>query len=150
LGFASIGAFIMMFFSILLIVSAFAIINGRMVASTQLALETEKERLEIVQETSIDVLSASYDAIGKESSIIVNNTGKRKIDPTYIDVWIDGIRVPRTSRTVSFEGENSVNPLHWDPGEQVRVDAQQELQAGNHTATVSTEEGIQDSLGFET
>jgi archaellum component FlaF (FlaF/FlaG flagellin family) len=152
MGFASIGAFIMLFFSLIIVISAFAMIQGRMVESTQLTIQTQQERLE-QSKTEMEVVSISYDALPTpdNTTIVLNNTGQNKIELAYLDVFIDNVRLPRDSqnRTLELVG-NAANPLHWDPGEGLRIDALLDLSEGSHMAVVSTEYGRSVSAVYTT
>jgi archaellum component FlaF (FlaF/FlaG flagellin family) len=153
-GFASIGAFIMLFFSLIIIISTFIIIQGRMVETTQLAMQVERDNIEHMELTRMEIVSLQFDNLTApdNTSIVLNNTGRNKIEMAYLDVWIDRIRLPRDSgnRTIEIVGQNAVNPLHWDPGETVKIDVMLNLATGTHRAIVSTEYGVQAELPFTT
>jgi archaellum component FlaF (FlaF/FlaG flagellin family) len=152
-GFASIGAFIILFFSLVIVISTFALINGRMVESTSLAYQVERERLEQATQTSIAVESAVFDnsTSPDTTTLILNNTGQNKLELGYIDVYIDGIRLPRdpANRTIAFVEGYTLNPLHWDPGESIVITAFLDLQEGQHTARVTTDYSVQDMAVFD-
>ena len=73
------------------------------------------------------------------------------MEPRYVDVYIDGIKIPRNenNRTIQLIGNNLINPLHWDSGETLQINVTLDLASGEHYAIVSTQYGVTASKGFD-
>jgi archaellum component FlaF (FlaF/FlaG flagellin family) len=151
-GFASIGAFIMLFFALVIVISTFALINGKLVESTSLTYQVERERLESISKTSITITHLSFDNLTDPdtTTLYINNTGQKKLETGTLDAYIDGIRIPRddANRTIAFAEDYTLNPLHWDPGESMIISVNLNLADATHTARVTTDVGIQDVKTF--
>ncbi len=79
-------------------------------------------------------------------------TEKKKLNTGYLDVFIDGIKIPRSdsNRTIKFtENSTFINPTIWDPDETINITVSLKLSKGTHISHVSTEYGIKDSRIFE-
>jgi archaellum component FlaF (FlaF/FlaG flagellin family) len=142
-GFSSIAAYMILFFSVIILVGSMVMIYGRMVDSSTLAYSVQQERLEQISQTRIDMESAEY--AGGIVRINVTNLGGTKLSIDYIDAYIDGVKIPRetANRTIEFAPDSLVvNPLLWDPYETIVLVINHPLEPGQHRAAVSTDSGI--------
>ena len=153
MGYSTIGGFIILFFAVLIVASSFVMIYGRMVESTSLTYDMQRERLENEVKTRMEIINISYDngPSPDTTTAFVRNTGSNKIDIDFLEVFVDQIRIPRDSsnRTISFApGSAAVNPLHWDPGEDIIIEIYLDLVNVTHVLTITTEHGTRDSRAF--
>jgi len=153
MGFSSIGGFIIMFFALVFIISTFILIQGRMIDSTNLTFSIQKEKMETEMATDISIINISWDnsTVPATTTVYVENTGSVKLDPNQIDIFIDEIKIPRAevNRTLGFTADSmTINPLHWDPTEVIRIDAFIALRNVTHIATVTTEYSVKDAVTY--
>lgn len=84
------------------------------------AAADEKNRAVNVMQTSFSLTSAAYDA--GTLYVYAKNTGKAQFDPDELDIYLDGIRIPRndTNRTVTVTVDtDTINTGTWDETEEV-------------------------------
>jgi archaellum component FlaF (FlaF/FlaG flagellin family) len=138
-GFSSIPMFILLFFAMIAAVSMFVLMQAKLVETTATAY-AERDRLVEEMNTEITILNASYSNATETTSIYVQNTGKTKIEIELIDVYIDEFKVPRSdsNRSITFES-STMNPLHWDHDEVLRIEVYRALGNSTHLATISTQ-----------
>ncbi len=153
MGFSSIGAFIMLFFSLLIIISTFVLIYSNLVESTNLTYNTQHDRIEHELHTSIEIenISVNTGTTPDTVTIYITNTGTNKIDTDYLDVYIDGMKIPRDNdnRTMSFApGSTFINPLQWDSGETLKIDVYKDIDNSTHVAQVTTQYSVKDLMTF--
>jgi archaellum component FlaF (FlaF/FlaG flagellin family) len=151
-GFASIGSFIMLFFALVIVLSTFSLIYGRMVQSTTMTYDMQNQKIEDTLST-VEITNITFDAVSSPdtTAIFVQNTGKNKLSLDYVDVFIDQIRIPRESINRTFEfapGSGTINPLQWDPDETLIISTYLDLGAGTHYAAVTTEHGTKDTKSY--
>jgi len=150
-GFGTIGGFILLFFSLIIIVSTFVLIQGRMVETTSMTFNIQKERVENQLKTQIQILNVSYNITPNTTTTYIENIGSIKMDLEHLDVFVDSTIIPHRNdnRTIAFaDGSTSINPLHWDPDEVIKVDIHLALINRTHILTVTTEYGTKDSTAF--
>jgi archaellum component FlaF (FlaF/FlaG flagellin family) len=151
MGFSTIGSFIIMFFAIVIVVSTFILIFGSLVESTNLTYDMQKERIDYALHSGLSILGISYDNVTNTTIINATNTGENKIVLDTLDVYIDDIKIPRSTlnRTITFHDDSTVlNPLHWDPDENIMINISMHLENVTHVAVVSTDFGIKDTATF--
>jgi archaellum component FlaF (FlaF/FlaG flagellin family) len=153
MGFSTIGSFIIMFFGIIILISSAVLVYNNLVENTNAAANTQKERIDNRLNTRIDITGIEYDSFFNpdRTTIYITNTGSKKLQTDYIDVFIDDIKIPRNSanRTIWFANNSNIaNPLHWDPDEIIGINVSLNLESGTHIAVVSTEYGVTDTKGF--
>lgn len=69
-----------------------------------------------LQSTSIGVIRESGHA-----TITLLNSGSIKLDPTHTDVYIDGIRIPRSSAHRVYQLQGVLDKRLWNPGEELTL-----------------------------
>ncbi len=153
MGFSTIGGFIIMFFALLIVASAFITIQARLADSMTLSNNIQKEKITREMNTKIEIINATYDngTSPAETTMYIRNTGSEKLDMGYVDVFIDNVRIPRddANRTIEFApGSDVFNPLQWDPDETIIVVVKMDLSHEAHMATATTEYGIKDAAIF--
>lgn len=152
MGFSSIVTYIVMFFSLIIVITSIVMIYGNLI-ETNLLLAEKQEIAEEQAQTSISIYNITHNSgpSPDETLIYVLNDGNRKLELNSTDVFINNTRIPRdvANRTIQFNGTNVLNPLHWDPGEMILINVSMDLTSGTSVARVITEYGVKDSFSFD-
>ncbi|MFH1722125.1 MAG: hypothetical protein ABH950_05935 [Candidatus Altiarchaeota archaeon] len=98
-----------------------------------------KDRLE----TDIKVIGFTYDnsTTPDNVAIILENSGETKLKTNCIDAYIDRVWVADDTITITLLN-TSFDPTLWNPGEQARIDIEENLLTGDHELSVVTCEGV--------
>ncbi|MCU0859955.1 MAG: flagellar protein G, partial [Thermoplasmata archaeon] len=75
--------------------------------------------------------------------IYIKNVGKVTLNQELVSVMLDGTAV--ANATVTVTGGTSA---YWEPTSVLTVSIDQSLAAGDHTVTVTTENGVSDKMDF--
>lgn len=75
--------------------------------------------------------------------IYVKNVGKVTLNQDLVSVMLDGTTVANATITVT----GGTSP-YWEPTSVLTVSIDQSLAAGDHTVTVTTENGVSDKMDF--
>lgn len=140
--------FILLFFALITAVSMFVLMQTTLVETTATAY-AERDRMVAEQNTKVLFLNASYNNMTDTSTFYVKNTGTVMLELDTMDIYIDDKKVPRdeANRTISFQYSVN-NPLHWDPDEILVIDVHMSLGQSQHVATINTQNGGKDSIGY--
>lgn len=115
------------------------------------SLEDRGADVAVEIDTDVEVISdpgsdAVYDDADETVRLLVKNTGERTI-PTEgpgLELLIDGRYVPRSDYTVTVVGDD-----RWRDGAVVRIEADEQLDGGDHRATVIVD-GERETFRFRT
>ena len=145
MGFGTVAAQIIFFIAVIMIASAFILsMNEQMQQNTQ-SLRIQNERMSEQILSDISIMSITYNETTELLTIYVRNSGRTKLDFALTDVFINGLRVPRTQRVIQMEPDTIVgNPLLWDPSEVLRIQTTQSLSNTIHTIRVVAENEASD------
>lgn len=151
MGFSTVGSFVVMFFAILIMISSVFMIYSNVIGGTAAINEQQEQRAKRLA-TSINILNVSVTESLEDDKTTINilNDGQRNFDPQEIDVYLDGEYIARESENLSkgFKSDNSVNPMHFDPGEIYQVNITKDIDNSTHQIVVTAEFGITDSTTF--
>lgn len=151
MGFSTVGSFVVMFFAILIMISSVFMIYSNVIGGTAAINEQQEQRAKRLA-TSINILNVSVKESLEDDKTTINilNDGRRSFDPEEIDVYLDGEYIARESENLSkgFKSDNSVNPMHFDPGEIYQVNITKDIDNSTHQIVVTAEFGITDSTTF--
>jgi len=114
--------------------SVYGITNG----IDQKSDSVEKELL-----TEIVIINDPDAVPNNPVKIYVKNVGKTVLNQNYITVMLDGVF--EENITLSLSGNTSA---YWDPSSVLTISIAENLGTGDHTATVTTENGVSDKLSF--
>ncbi len=92
--------------------------------------------------TDLTIESVVYSNVTDITTIGVRNSGRTKLDIDLIDMYLDGIYIPRDilNRTIAIESSTDVrNPGIWDNDEIVQIQIFKVLQDGDHVLAISTQ-----------
>jgi len=114
--------------------SVYGITNG----IDQKSDSVEKELL-----TEIVIINDPDAVPNNPVKIYVKNVGKTVLNQNYITVMLDGVF--KENITLSLSGNTSA---YWYPSSVLTISIDENLGTGDHTATVTTENGVSDKLSF--
>ncbi len=137
MGFGTVAAQIIFFIAVVMIASIFIIgMNDQMQQQSQ-SMRLQNERLSEQLLSDITIMSLSYNTSTNLITVYARNSGRTKLELAVTDIFINGVRVPRTQRTIQIETDTSVgNDLLWDPSEVVRIQTTQSLSNDIHTIRI--------------
>ncbi len=119
---------------------------------TESSLNTQSNAYNELIKTDISIDVVHYDNTTNITTIYARNTGKTKIDPEKVDVWIDGIRIARNTsiRNISVEPDTDrINKGIWDSKEILKITIRKDLNKDEiHEAIVMTPNSVKDSDVF--
>lgn len=151
MGFGSLAVQIVMFVTVLTIAVGIVILINVNIQETSQALTLQKDRLSDQLRTDITITSLSYNTTTDVLTAYVENTGKTKVRMNTTDLYVNGLRVQYTNRTIAVENDTDLgSPLIWDPSEIISIVSTQTLTSGIHTVRVVTDNGISDQDQFST
>lgn len=119
-GESTIIANLILFISVMGMAATVVAVFKTMLDDSTSAAAREKQRAVNVMQTSFTIPSASYSA--GTVFVYVKNTGDASFDPDDMDIYLDGIRIPRnaTNRTVQVTADTDLSDVGtWDPGEEL-------------------------------
>jgi len=150
MGFSSIVSFLMLFFALIITVSTLVAVQVNLI-ETRTAMNQQAQRQNEQFSTSIKIINISFDneTDPQTTTLFIENDGSRKLDTGQVDVFIDSVMIPRNGNNRTFEFvTNAVNPLHWDPGETVKLHVYLNVTNVTHTVTVTTDYGVKDTTYY--
>jgi archaellum component FlaF (FlaF/FlaG flagellin family) len=152
-AFSTIASYMIFFFGILIMISSIVMVYSSMVESSNQAYNVQQQKLEGITHTIISITGISVDTSASPDEVRIEalSTGSNRLRPEYVDVYIDGTRIPRStaSRTIGFaENSSAISPLLWDPYETLQINVSLDIAPGEHIAYVTTEYGVTTSRTF--
>ncbi len=148
MGFSGIVSQVMLIFTVIGMTALILVTYRSYVTQTNMSLAVQEQQLQGALNTNILIENATYNATGKEISLTVKNTGSQTLSPDHIDVFVDRVRIPRSTanRTMALVPEtNLVNPTLFDPEEELNITIFRALSPGNHLVEVVTSYGIRNA-----
>jgi len=100
--------------------------------------------------TDIDIQSIIY--VAGNISISVKNSGKTILKLDYIDVYVNGTRIPRndTNRTISMNSTSDLfNPGLWDPDEYLNIYVNETIATGLYRIDILTQHQGKDAMNIQ-
>ncbi|MDD5474578.1 MAG: flagellar protein G [Candidatus Methanoperedens sp.] len=139
-------------FFIAAIVIALAVIGAvttnvrSITASYSISSKTVADQLKTDITIINDPAAIPYDTVGKNYSFFVKNTGKNTLDPTAVNMFVDGNYTNVTNNWTVMQGGST-----WDTTEVLRLNYTTTIQFSSgtdHTVRVVTENGVFDTMTF--
>lgn len=113
--------------------------------------EQQTRNTDIIQ-TNFRIAIATYNE--QTTTAYVKNTGSTRFEPEDIDLYIDGIRIPRneSNRSISVTTDtDTTNTGIWDPQEELEIQIFKEYtNSQTRTLIVSVPNGVQAKTEFST
>jgi archaellum component FlaF (FlaF/FlaG flagellin family) len=143
---------------VILFIAVLSIASGLLIAIKNYADEAEGTFNEKSNEyqnqikTNLDIDVVDYNNVTNTTTIYVRNTGRTILKPSTMDVYIDGIRIPRnaSNRTIGVTSDtDSVNSGNWDPKEILQICVFMYLNSSiTHEVIVSTPYAVRETETF--
>ncbi len=122
-GAENVVASLILFIAVMGLATATTVVFKNYLDRSASAVNEQQSRSQDVMRTNFHIALASYDGVDT-TRIYVRNTGSTRFSPDDIDVYIDGMRIPRNpaNRTITVvEDTDTINPGIWDPGEEIEI-----------------------------
>lgn len=112
------------------------------VDDTSSSLKIQGDAVSNSLRTDLTIESVVYSNSTDITTIGVRNTGRTKLNPDLIDIYLDGAFIPRDvlNRTITIEPSTDIrNPGIWDSDEIVQIEIFKVLADGDHVLAISTQ-----------
>jgi len=124
LGFGTVAAQTIMFIAIVTISTGLVVVYRDVLDDSSASMRLQGQVISNKLKTDIEIISVDYDNVTEETTVYVKNTGKTKLDPEKVDVFVDKTRIPRNSnnRTIDVLADTEIHNIGiWDPNEDVEI-----------------------------
>lgn len=124
MGASTVVSQLIMFIAVLSIATGLIFGIKSFTDNAELAAQEKGKALNMQIKTAYEIEHVYYNNNTEVTSIYLRNTGETMISPDQVDVYIDGIRIPRnsTNRTITILTDTeTVNPDIWDPKEKIHI-----------------------------
>jgi archaellum component FlaF (FlaF/FlaG flagellin family) len=108
------------------------------------SLESKNDIMKQKMDEDLIFSSISYAGGSSLITVVANNTGTTIIDKDLLDIYVDGVRIPRnnTNRTITVVVSTEYkNPGLWDPYESISSKIKFGLASGIHSVELYTQTG---------
>ncbi len=144
-GAENVVAALILFIAVMALATTTTIVFKNYIDKSQGAVnEQQKKNIDIIK-TDFIIPLATYDGVNT-TYIYVKNTGSTRFATTDIDLYIDGVRIPRndTNRTITVTPDtDTINTNIWDPQEELEIKYYNTFSTSEtHTALISTSNGV--------
>lgn len=146
MGMSTIAAYIVIFLSMMAIMTGIAMNHLEYRDEMSKSLEAESEILEFQLGTGMDFVSIDYS--DPTTTMIVENSGKTDI-PLDLDLILDSEYISRSERTISLV-QHIRDSENWNPGETINITFERSLSIGLHNVTVVALYGASANSSFLT
>jgi len=120
-------ASLILFIAVMALATATTVVFKNYLDKSSSAVNEQQSRSVDVMRTNFFIPIVTYDGVDTTRAY-VKNTGSTRFDPQDMDVYIDGIRVPRdpANRNVTVVSDtDTINTGIWDPGEELEIEIYQ-------------------------
>ncbi len=131
------------FVSAIMVASAVVAVAANGVYGITSGINQKSDNIEKEMLTNIAIINDPTNVPNDPVRIYAKNLGNTVLNQNYITVMLDGMVV--TDYTLSLSGNTS---SFWDPSSVISITIDQTLTSGDHTVTITTENGIMDRLSF--
>jgi archaellum component FlaG (FlaF/FlaG flagellin family) len=149
-GESTIIANLILFIAVMGMTSATVFIFKNLLDEGASAAADEQDRAVGVMRTDFAIPSAVYNP--GTVTVYVKNTGQKSFDPGDIDVYVNGLRVPRneSNRTIDVVADtDTTNSGIWDGGEDLEIAVFRTFAIpATHTVTIYTPNGVKREAVF--
>ena len=142
---------LILFIAVMALATTTTIVFKNYLDKSSNAVNEQQTRSVDVMKTGMTIASAAYDGTGT-TYIYVKNTGSTRFAENDIDIYLNGLRIPRneTNRTITVTPDTDTkNPSIWDPGEELEIKLYNAFTtASTHTILVATPNGVTTTQEF--
>lgn len=131
------------FISAIVVASAVVGVASKSVYDLVNGIDNRSDIVDDQMSTDIEIINDPTVVPNDPLLIYVKNVGRTTLNQNLITVMLDGEWV--ADFTLSLTGNTS---SYWTPSSVLTISIDQELAAGDHTVTVTTENGIKDQFDF--
>ena len=143
MGFGAIAANMLMFIAVVMIAGGFVVLINSYAQDTTVSLQMQKDRLMDELRTDVTITAVSYNDSIPRVRVYILNTGKITLNAERSDLYIDGIRVERTDRTLLIEPDTKLSDLPtWEPQEILRITVDTSINPGPRKFRLVTSNGV--------
>jgi archaellum component FlaF (FlaF/FlaG flagellin family) len=124
MGMSTIITHVILFIAVISIASGLLIGIKNFADQSESAFNTKKDEFNQQIGTDITIEVIHYNNQTDQTSIFVKNTGLTIMKPSQIDVYIDGLRIPRndTNRSIAVLSDtDTVDIGFWNPKEELKI-----------------------------
>ena len=145
-------ASLILFIAVMALATTTTIVFKNYLDRSGAAVNEQQQRSTDIMQTSFNIAIATYN----EGTVTtyVKTTGSTRFDPQDIDIYIDGIRIPRNegNRTIQVtEDTDNTNPGIWDPQEELEIQIFREYtNSQTRDLLISTPNGVTAKTEFST
>ncbi len=148
MGFSTVAAQIIFFIVVIVAAVSLAGIFTNYLNTFNSSVNTQTRISEAKIKTAISITEVK--GTTTDINVSVRNTGETMLNKDYVDIFIDGVFIPKTGRTETVEpSTDSKNVGFWDPLERLAIDINSEGLTGlglvadtTYEVLVETENGI--------
>ncbi len=144
-GAENVIASLILFIAVMALATTTTIVFKNYLDKSSSAVNQQQDKSVDIMKTDFVIALTSYDGSGTVY-IYVKNTGMTKFAEEDIDVYLDGIRVPRnvTNRTIDVTPDtDTTNTDIWDPGEELEIQVFKTYPASEtHEVIVAAPNGV--------
>lgn len=154
MGFSDVAIQVIIFISVLVVGAMVTIFFNDYSKSAVDSANIQRQELEEIMKTSItiDMISFNSATSPDRTMIYVKNTGRTIIDTEKLDIYLDNIRIPRSTsnRTIQITTDtDTVNVGKLDPKEVMLITIFRNLATGlTHTVNIILDNGVKDNEEF--
>ncbi|MBD3203348.1 hypothetical protein GF327_03580 [Candidatus Woesearchaeota archaeon] len=152
MGASTVTTHLIIFIAVMGMVTTAVIMSKSFLDSTITSISVQQKRISDKMESDITIEVINFDNTTNITSVYIRNTGRTKIEPSKMDIYLDSERIPRSknNRTIHvITDTDSVNAGTFDPGEELLITTNVSVEKHEtHTIIVTTEQGIKDEEVF--
>ena len=144
MGFESVAATIIVIGSLLFFASILTTAFNDNWTEANNAFNIRQDIIQKKIDEKMDIENITHDSVKNITSVEVKNSGTENIDLDYLDIYLDDIRIPRSTANRTMDILNSTeikNPGLWDPEETVEINVTKNLTSDLHYVEVFTKNG---------
>ena len=151
-GAENVIASLILFIAVMALATTTTVVFKNYLDRSGAAVNEQQQKSVDIMKTSFNIAIATY--TDATTTTYVKNTGSTRFDPEDIDIYIDGIRIPRNSGNRSIQvtpDTDTTNPGIWDPQEELEIQIFKEFpNSQTRTLLISTPNGVTAQTEFST
>lgn len=133
------------FIAAMVVASTVVAVGTKMVYDLSAGINNRSEEMKDQMSTDIEIINDPTMVPNDPLLIYVKNVGRTTLNHELVTVSVDG--VPVSNYTLSLTGNRTA---FWEPTSVLTISVPVHLAAGDHTVTVTTENGVSDQFSFRT
>jgi len=143
MGMSASSTQVVFFIAAMVVASAVVAVAMRTVYDLSAGINNQSDMMKDQMSTDIEIINDPMMVPNNPILIYVKNVGKTTLNQELLTVSVDG--VPAANVTLTLSGNRT---SFWDPSSVLTISIPQNLASGDHTVTVTTENGVSDQFSF--